>query len=100
MVTSQISIDQGTNLANSKVYGRIILIHGASGSGKMVSTTSIAELAEMPLFRVGCRKYGEKLRNEYAEHDPISLLTQDILSKCTILLDKADEFLDTLRTAS
>ena len=97
--TSQRGVKQGlgssgkrTDITNGKGNGLIMLLHGGPGTGKTLTAESVAEIAEMPLYRVTCGDIGtnaaavEKYLN--------TVLHLGRIWNCVLLLDEADVFLE------
>ncbi|CZR51366.1 related to TOB3 (member of AAA-ATPase family) [Phialocephala subalpina] len=91
LVTNRIAAGEGTDLMSGKGNGLFILLHGGPGTGKTLTTESVAEIAQKPLYRVTCGDVGTN-----AEDVEKYLETVLMLGKtwgCVVLLDEADVFL-------
>ncbi|KIM98276.1 hypothetical protein OIDMADRAFT_167104 [Oidiodendron maius Zn] len=76
----------------SKGNGLIVLLHGGPGTGKTLTAGSVAELAEMPLYRVTCGDIGTNA--EAVEKYLQTILYLGKIWNCVLLLDEADVFLE------
>ncbi|KAF2239766.1 P-loop containing nucleoside triphosphate hydrolase protein [Viridothelium virens] len=97
--TSQRGIKQGlgvagkrTDITNGKGNGLIMLLHGGPGTGKTLTGESVAEIAEMPLYRVTCGDIGNNA--EAVEKYLNTVLHLGKTWNCVLLLDEADVFLE------
>lgn len=97
--TSQRGIKQGlgvagkrTDIISGKGNGLIMLMHGAPGTGKTLTAESVAEIAEMPLYRVTCGDIGTN--TEAVERYLNTVLHLGKIWDCVLLLDEADVFLE------
>lgn len=70
----------------------LILLHGGSGTGKTLTSETVAELAMKPLYRVSCGDIGTKA--EDVERYLESVLFIGSRWNCVVLLDEADVFLE------
>lgn len=75
-----------------KGNGLTMLLHGSSGTGKTLTTESIAEIAETPLYRVTCGGIGTS--GNAIENDLASILDLAQTWNCVLLLEEADIFLE------
>ena len=81
-----------TDLTSGKGNGLIMLLHGGPGTGKTLTGESVAEMAEMPLYRVTCGDIGTSA-------DAVEKYLNTVLHlgkswNCVLLLDEADVFLE------
>lgn len=97
--TSQRGVKQGlgvagkrTDITNGKGNGLIMLLHGGPGTGKTLTGESVAEIAEMPLYRVTCGDIGTNA--EAVEKYLNTVLHLGKAWNCVLLLDEADVFLE------
>jgi len=97
--TSQRNIKQGiglagkrTDITGGKGNGLIMLLHGGPGTGKTLTAESVAEIAEMPLYRVTCGDIGTSA--EAVEKYLNTVLHLGKIWNCVLLLDEADIFLE------
>ena len=97
--TSQRGVKQGlgvagkrTDITNGKGNGLIMLLHGGPGTGKTLTAESVAEIAEMPLYRVTCGDIGTNA--EAVEKYLNTVLYLGKTWNCVLLLDEADIFLE------
>ncbi|KAL9087728.1 MAG: hypothetical protein Q9165_006495 [Trypethelium subeluteriae] len=97
--TSQRGIKQGlgvagkrTDITSGKGNGLIMLLHGGPGTGKTLTGESVAEIAEMPLYRVTCGDIGSNA--EAVEKYLNTVLHLGKTWNCVLLLDEADVFLE------
>lgn len=97
--TSQRGVKQGlgaagkrTDITNGKGNGLIMLRHGGPGTGKTLTGESVAEMAEMPLYRVTCGDIGTNA--EAVENYLSTVLHLGKIWNCVLLLDEADVFLE------
>ncbi|KAF2103666.1 P-loop containing nucleoside triphosphate hydrolase protein [Rhizodiscina lignyota] len=97
--TSQRGVKQGlgvagkrTDITNGKGNGLIMLLHGGPGTGKTLTAESVAEIAEMPLYRVTCGDIGTNA--EAVEQYLNTVLHLGNAWNCVLLLDEADVFLE------
>ncbi|KAL8629316.1 hypothetical protein Q9189_004965 [Teloschistes chrysophthalmus] len=97
--TSQKGIKQGlgvagkrTDITSGKGNGLIMLLHGGPGTGKTLTAESVAEIAEMPLYRVTCGDVGTN--PEAVERYLNTVLHLGKIWNCVLLLDEADVFLE------
>lgn len=97
--TSQRGVKQGlgvagkrTDITHGKGNGLIMLLHGGPGTGKTLTAKSVAELAEMPLYRVTCGDIGTNA--EAVEKYLNTVLHLGKTWNCVLLLDEADVFLE------
>ena len=97
--TSQRGVKQGlgvagkrTDITSGKGNGLIMLLHGGPGTGKTLTAESVAEIAEMPLYRVTCGDIGTNA--EAVEQYLNTVLHLGKIWNCVLLLDEADVFLE------
>ena len=97
--TSQRGVKEGlgvagkrTDITNGKGNGLIMLLHGGPGTGKTLTAESVAEIAEMPLYRVTCGDIGTNA--EAVENYLNTVLHLGNIWNCVLLLDEADVFLE------
>lgn len=97
--TSQRGVKQGlgvagkrTDITSGKGNGLIMLLHGGPGTGKTLTAESVAEIAEMPLYRVTCGDIGTNA--EAVEKYLNTVLHLGKAWNCVLLLDEADVFLE------
>lgn len=97
--TSQRGVKQGlgvagkrTDITGGKGNGLIMLLHGGPGTGKTLTAESVAEIAEMPLYRVTCGDIGTNA--EAVEKYLNTVLHLGKIWNCVLLLDEADVFLE------
>ncbi|PVH93720.1 P-loop containing nucleoside triphosphate hydrolase protein [Periconia macrospinosa] len=97
--TSQKGVKQGigisgkrTDITAGKGNGLIMLLHGGPGTGKTLTAESVAEIAEMPLYRVTCGDIGTSA--EAVEKYLNTVLHLGKIWNCVLLLDEADVFLE------
>jgi SpoVK/Ycf46/Vps4 family AAA+-type ATPase len=97
--TSQRGVKQGLGVAGKRTditYGKgnglIMLLHGGPGTGKTLTAESVAEIAEMPLYRVTCGDIGTNA--EAVENYLNTVLHLGNSWNCVLLLDEADVFLE------
>lgn len=97
--TSQRGVKQGigvsgkrTDITTGKGNGLIMLLHGGPGTGKTLTAESVAEIAEMPLYRVTCGDIGTSA--EAVEKYLNTVLHLGKIWNCVLLLDEADVFLE------
>jgi hypothetical protein len=97
--TSQRGVKQGigvsgkrTDITTGKGNGLIMLLHGGPGTGKTLTAESVAEIAEMPLYRVTCGDIGTSA--ESVERYLSTVLHLGKMWNCVLLLDEADVFLE------
>ncbi|KAL9611363.1 MAG: hypothetical protein Q9167_003982 [Letrouitia subvulpina] len=97
--TSQRGVKQGlgvagkrTDITSGKGNGLIMLLHGGPGTGKTLTGESVAEIAEMPLYRVTCGDIGTSA--ESVEKYLNAVLHLGKTWNCVLLLDEADIFLE------
>ncbi|KAL8741987.1 MAG: hypothetical protein Q9190_005468 [Brigantiaea leucoxantha] len=97
--TSQRGVKQGlgvagkrTDITSGKGNGLIMLLHGAPGTGKTLTGESVAEIAEMPLYRVTPEDIGTS--GESVEKYLNTVLHLGKTWNCVLLLDEADIFLE------
>lgn len=97
--TSQRGVKQGlgvagkrTDITGGKGNGLIMLLHGGPGTGKTLTAESVAEMAEMPLYRVTCGDIG--INAEAVEKYLNTVLYLGKMWNCVLLLDEADVFLE------
>jgi SpoVK/Ycf46/Vps4 family AAA+-type ATPase len=81
-----------TDFMDGKGEGLIILLHGGPGTGKTLTAESVAEYAELPLYRVTCGDIGTD--PESVEKYLDSVLFIGSTWGCVVLLDEADVFLE------
>ncbi|MCJ1240999.1 hypothetical protein MMC14_009003 [Varicellaria rhodocarpa] len=81
-----------TDITSGKGNGLIMLLHGSPGTGKTLTAESVAEIAEMPLYRVTCGDIGTNA--ETAENYLNTVLHLGNTWNCVLLLDEADIFLE------
>lgn len=81
-----------TDIAYGKGNGLIMLLHGGPGTGKTLTAESVAEIAEMPLYRVTCGDIGTNA--EAVEKYLNTVLHLGKTWNCVLLLDEADVFLE------
>lgn len=81
-----------TDITNDKGNGLIMLLHGGPGTGKTLTAESVAEIAEMPLYRVTCGDIGTNA--EAVEKYLNTVLHLGKTWNCVLLLDEADVFLE------
>lgn len=75
-----------------KGNGLIMLLHGGPGTGKSLTAESVAEIAEMPLYRVTCGDIGTT--PEAVEKYMGIVMQLGVTWNCVLLLDEADVFLE------
>lgn len=97
--TSQRGVKQGLGVAGKRIditsgkgNGLIMLLHGGPGTGKTLTGESVAEIAEMPLYRVTCGDIGTNA--EAVEKYLNTVLHLGKTWNCVLLLDEADIFLE------
>ena len=97
--TSQRGIKHGLGVAGKRVdiiagkgNGLIMLLHGGPGTGKSLTAESVAEIAEMPLYRVTCGDIGTT--PEAVEKYMGIVMHLGVTWNCVLLLDEADVFLE------
>ncbi|PMD40230.1 P-loop containing nucleoside triphosphate hydrolase protein [Hyaloscypha variabilis F] len=92
--TDQIGLCGGKrqDLIAGKGTGLIVLLHGGPGTGKTLTAESVAELAEMPLYRVTCGDIGTE--PEVVEAYLKRVLYFGKIWNCVLLIDEADVFLE------
>ncbi|KAL8770708.1 MAG: hypothetical protein Q9194_005095 [Teloschistes cf. exilis] len=97
--TSQRDIEQGLGVAGERIditsgkgNGLIMLLHGGPGTGKTLTAESVAEIAEMPLYRVTCGDVGTN--PEAVERYLNTVLHLGKIWNCVLLLDEMDVFLE------
>lgn len=97
--TSQRGIKHGLGVAGKRVdliagkgNGLIMLLHGGPGTGKSLTAKSVAEIAEMPLYRVTCGDIGTT--PESVEKYMGVVMHLGVTWNCVLLLDEADVFLE------
>ncbi len=97
--SSQRGIKQGLggagkrmDITSGKGNGLIMLLHGGPGTGKTLTAESVAEIAEMPLYRVTCGDIGTD--SEAVEQYLNTVLHLGKNWNCVLLLDEADIFLE------
>lgn len=97
--TSQRGIKHGLGVAGKRVdiiagkgNGLIMLLHGGPGTGKSLTAESMAEIAEMPLYRVTCGDIGNT--PEAVEKYMGVVMHLGVTWNCVLLLDEADVFLE------
>ncbi|CAF9941983.1 MAG: hypothetical protein HETSPECPRED_004597 [Heterodermia speciosa] len=97
--TSQRGIKHGLGVAGKRVdiiagkgNGLIMLLHGGPGTGKSLTAESVAEIAEMPLYRVTCGDIGTT--PEAVEKYMGLVMHLGVTWNCVLLLDEADVFLE------
>ena len=97
--SSQRGVKQGlgvagkrTDITGGKGNGLIMLLHGGPGTGKTLTGESVAEIAEMPLYRVTCGDIGTSA--EGVEKYLNTVLHLGKTWNCVLLLDEADVFLE------
>lgn len=97
--TSQRGVKQGIGVAGKRIdittgkgNGLIMLLHGGPGTGKTLTAESVAEIAEMPLYRVTCGDVGTSA--EAVEKYLSTVLHLGKIWNCVLLLDEADVFLE------
>ena len=97
--TSQRGVKQGLGVAGKRIditsgkgNGLIMLLHGGPGTGKTLTGESVAEIAEMPLYRVTCGDIGTNA--ESVEKYLNTVLHLGKTWNCVLLLDEADIFLE------
>lgn len=97
--TSQRGIKQGLGVAGKRIditsgkgNGLIMLLHGGPGTGKTLTAESVAEIAEMPLYRVTCGDVGTN--PEAVKRYFNTVLHLGKIWNCVLLLDEADVFLE------
>jgi hypothetical protein len=81
-----------TDITTGKGNGLIMLLHGGPGTGKTLTAESVAEIAEMPLYRVTCGDIGTSA--EAVERYLSTVLHLGKIWNCVLLLDEADVFLE------
>ena len=81
-----------TDITGGKGNGLIMLLHGGPGTGKTLTAESVAEIAEMPLYRVTCGDIGTSA--EAVEKYLNTVLHLGKTWNCVLLLDEADIFLE------
>jgi SpoVK/Ycf46/Vps4 family AAA+-type ATPase len=97
--SSQRGVKQGlgvagkrTDITSGKGNGLIMLLHGGPGTGKTLTAESVAEIAEMPLYRVTCGDIGTSATA--VEQYLNTVLHLGKTWNCVLLLDEADVFLE------
>ncbi|KAH7011098.1 hypothetical protein EDB80DRAFT_711244 [Ilyonectria destructans] len=80
------------DLIAGKGNGLIMLLHGGPGTGKTLTAGNVAEIAEMPLYRVTCGEIGTTA--EAVEKYLETILHLGKTWNCVLLLDEADVFLE------
>ena len=81
-----------TDITNGKGNGLIMLLNGGPDTGKTLTVESVAEIVEMPLYRVTCRDISTSA--EAVEKYLNTVLHLGKRWNCVLLLDKADIFLE------
>lgn len=96
---SQKGVKHGLGVAGKRVdiiagkgNGLIMLLHGGPGTGKSLTAESVAEIAEMPLYRVTCGDIGTT--PEAVEKYMGTVMHLGVTWNCVLLLDEADVFLE------
>jgi SpoVK/Ycf46/Vps4 family AAA+-type ATPase len=91
-------VNQVTGLAGTRAdimggrdNGLTMLLYGSSGTGKTLTAESVAEITEMPLYRVMCGGIGTS--ENAIENDLTSVLDLAQTWNCVLLLEEADFFL-------
>ena len=97
--SSQRGIKHGLGIAGKRIdilagkgNGLIMLLHGGPGTGKSLTAESVAEVAEMPLYRVTCHDVGTT--PEAVEKYMGTVMHLGVTWNCILLLDEADVFLE------
>ncbi|KAK2777244.1 AAA family ATPase [Colletotrichum kahawae] len=92
LVTSQLALENSTDVIENKEKGLIMLLHGSPGTGKTFTAEGVAEMAEKPLYPVTCGDLATKPENveKYLE----SVFHLGRLWGCVVLLDEAEVFLE------
>ncbi|KAL9604333.1 MAG: hypothetical protein Q9219_000521 [cf. Caloplaca sp. 3 TL-2023] len=96
---SQRGVKQGLGNAGKRIdivagkgNGLIMLLHGGPGTGKSLTAESVAEIAEMPLYRVMCGDMGATPAE--VENYLAAVMYLGTTWDCVLLLDEADVFLE------
>ena len=92
LVIAHVAGENTHDIIEGKGNGLIMLLHGGPGTGKTLTAESVAELAEKPLYRVGCGDIGTDA--ESLERYLDSVLFIGTTWGCVVLLDEADVFLE------
>ncbi|KAL8785538.1 MAG: hypothetical protein Q9213_003286 [Squamulea squamosa] len=97
--TSQHGVKHGLGSTGKRIdiiagkgNGLIMLLHGGPGTGKSLTAESVAEIAEMPLYRVTCGDIG--VTPAEVEKYLASVMYLGTTWNCVLLLDEADVFLE------
>ncbi|CRK09956.1 hypothetical protein BN1723_009104 [Verticillium longisporum] len=92
LVDVQSSAEKMDDIIKGKGNGLIVLLHGSPGTGKTLTTESVAEIAEKPLYRVTCGDIGTDAKEveDYLQ----TVLHLGKIWDCVLLLDEADVFLE------
>ncbi|KAL8711945.1 MAG: hypothetical protein Q9220_003641 [cf. Caloplaca sp. 1 TL-2023] len=80
------------DIVAGKGTGLIILLHGGPGTGKTLTGETVAEIAEMPLYRVTCGDMGTTPPE--VEKYMAAVMYLGTTWNCILLLDEADVFLE------
>ena len=80
------------DIISGKGNGLIMLLHGGPGTGKSLTAESVAEIAEMPLYRVTCGDIGATPAE--VEKYFAAVMNLSTTWNCVLLLDEADVFLE------
>ncbi|KAF2141607.1 uncharacterized protein K452DRAFT_227923 [Aplosporella prunicola CBS 121167] len=92
LVNNKITADKATDMVRGKGNGLNILLHGGPGTGKTFTAEGVAEIAEMPLYRVTCGDIGTDPREVEKYLRKVFQLGK--IWNCVVLLDEADVFLE------
>ena len=86
------STGKRVDIVAGKGNGLIMLLHGGPGTGKSLTAESVAEIAEMPLYRVTCGDIGATPAE--VEKYLAAVMYLGTTWNSVLLLDEADVFLE------
>ncbi|KUI62436.1 hypothetical protein VP1G_09551 [Cytospora mali] len=92
LVNNQLDVDHGTDLIYNKMNGLIMLLHGSPGTGKTLTTESVAEIAKKPLYPVTCGNIGTQPAEVERYLNSVFHLSK--IWDCVVLLEEAEVFLE------